>query len=36
VSLKKRELAQQVGMVFLIGLMVFAFYNDIFRWLGQP
>jgi regulator of sigma E protease len=36
VSLKKREMAQQVGMVLLIGLMVFAFYNDIFRWLGQP
>jgi regulator of sigma E protease len=36
VSLRKRELAQQVGMVLLVGLMVFAFYNDIFRWLGQP
>jgi regulator of sigma E protease len=35
VSLKKREIAQQVGMVLLIALMVFAFYNDIFRWLGQ-
>jgi len=36
VSLRKREIAQQVGMVLLVGLMVFAFYNDIFRWLGQP
>jgi len=34
VSLKKREIAQQVGMVLLIGLMGFAFYNDIFRLLG--
>jgi len=36
VSLRKREIAQQVGMVLLVGLMVFAFYNDIFRWLGRP
>jgi regulator of sigma E protease len=36
VSLRKREIAQQVGMVLLVALMVFAFYNDIFRWLGQP
>jgi regulator of sigma E protease len=36
VSLRKREIAQQVGMVLLVGLMVFAFYNDIFRWLAQP
>jgi regulator of sigma E protease len=35
VSLRKREIAQQVGMVLLVSLMVFAFYNDIFRWLGQ-
>jgi regulator of sigma E protease len=35
VSLRKREIAQQVGMVLLIGLMVFAFYNDILRWLGR-
>ncbi len=34
VSLKKREIAQQVGMVLLFGLMAFAFYNDIFRLLG--
>jgi len=36
VSLRKRELAQQVGFVLLVGLMVFAFYNDIFRLLGRP
>jgi regulator of sigma E protease len=36
ISLRKREIAQQVGMVLLVGLMVFAFYNDIYRWLGQP
>jgi regulator of sigma E protease len=35
VSLRKREIAQQVGMVLLVALMVFAFYNDIFRWIGQ-
>jgi regulator of sigma E protease len=31
VSLKKREIAQQVGMFILILLMVFVFYNDIVR-----
>jgi regulator of sigma E protease len=30
-SLKKREIAQQVGMFILIMLMVFVFYNDIVR-----
>jgi regulator of sigma E protease len=35
VSLRKREIAQQVGLVLLVGLMVFAFYNDIFRLLGR-
>ncbi|MBI4768080.1 MAG: RIP metalloprotease RseP [Deltaproteobacteria bacterium] len=30
-SLKKREIAQQVGMFILILLMVFVFYNDILR-----
>lgn len=34
VSLKMRENAQKVGMVLLIALMVFAFYNDISRLLG--
>jgi len=31
VSQKYRERAQQVGMIMLISLMVFAFYNDILR-----
>ena len=31
VSQKNRERAQQVGMIMLISLMVFAFYNDILR-----
>jgi regulator of sigma E protease len=36
VSMKAREIAQQVGLVLLIGLMVLAFYNDIARYvLGQ-
>jgi regulator of sigma E protease len=35
ISLRKREIAQQVGMVLIIGLMIFAFYNDIFRFLGR-
>jgi regulator of sigma E protease len=30
-SLRKRELAQQVGLFLLIALMVFVFYNDIYR-----
>jgi len=34
VSLKRREIAQQVGMFLLILLMVFAFYNDISRFLA--
>ncbi len=33
-SLKKREIAQQVGLSLLLLLMVFAFYNDIMRLLG--
>jgi len=36
VSLRKREIAQQVGMVLLVGLMIFAFYNDITRWMARP
>jgi regulator of sigma E protease len=36
VSLRRREIAQQVGLVLLVGLMVFAFYNDIRRLLGLP
>ncbi|MCH7896756.1 MAG: RIP metalloprotease RseP [candidate division NC10 bacterium] len=36
VSVKKREMAQRVGLVLLVALMIFAFYNDIFRLLGYP
>jgi regulator of sigma E protease len=32
VSIKARELLQQVGLVLLIGLMFLAFYNDIVRY----
>ncbi|HKZ15837.1 MAG TPA: RIP metalloprotease RseP [Geobacteraceae bacterium] len=32
VSMKARELLQQVGLVLLIGLMFLAFYNDIVRY----
>lgn len=36
VSMRTREIAQQVGLVLLIGLMVLAFYNDIVRYvIGQ-
>lgn len=31
VSIKHREIAQQIGLVILISLMVFAFYNDLMR-----
>lgn len=31
VSLKKREIAQQVGLFLIVSLMVFAIYNDIMR-----
>lgn len=31
ISLRKREVAQQVGLFLLISLMIFAFYNDIMR-----
>lgn len=30
-SLRKREIAQQVGFVILVSLMIFAFYNDIMK-----
>ncbi len=33
-DMKKREMAQQVGLFLLIALMVFVFYNDIMRLLG--
>jgi regulator of sigma E protease len=31
VSLKKMEIAQQIGLILIILLMIFAFYNDILR-----
>ncbi len=34
-DLRQREMAQQVGLVILIGLMALAFYNDIGRLLGS-
>ncbi|MFQ5960283.1 MAG: RIP metalloprotease RseP [Candidatus Methylomirabilales bacterium] len=36
VSVQKREFAQRVGLVLLVALMIFAFYNDIFRLLQGP
>jgi regulator of sigma E protease len=33
-SMRKRELAQQIGLFMLVALMVFVFYNDIMRLLG--
>jgi regulator of sigma E protease len=35
VSIKKQEIAQRVGMLLLISLMLFAFYNDIMRLWGN-
>jgi regulator of sigma E protease len=34
-SLRKREIAQQVGLLILVGLMLFAFYNDIMNLFFQ-
>ncbi len=34
-SLRKREIAQQVGLLLLVSLMIFAFYNDISNLLVQ-
>jgi len=31
ISIKKMEVAQQVGLIFIILLMLFAFYNDLIR-----
>jgi regulator of sigma E protease len=31
VSIKKMEIAQQIGLIFIILLMLFAFYNDLIR-----
>ncbi|HLG21508.1 MAG TPA: RIP metalloprotease RseP [Candidatus Manganitrophaceae bacterium] len=36
VSVKAREIAQQVGLFIIISLMVFAFYNDIMRFFVKP
>jgi len=33
INLKAREVAQQIGLALLLGLMVLAFYNDIARYL---
>lgn len=33
VQVRYREMAQQVGLFLLIGLMLFAVYNDITRWI---
>jgi regulator of sigma E protease len=33
-DIRHREIMQQVGLVILIGLMAFAFYNDILRVIG--
>jgi regulator of sigma E protease len=34
-SMRKREIAQQVGLLILVGLMLFAFYNDIMHTFFQ-
>jgi regulator of sigma E protease len=31
ISIKKMEIAQQIGLIFIIFLMLFAFYNDLIR-----
>jgi regulator of sigma E protease len=31
ISIKKIEIAQQIGLIFIILLMLFAFYNDLIR-----
>ena len=36
IALKKRELAQQIGLIVLVALMIFAFYNDLFRLWTSP
>ncbi len=33
-SIKMREIAQQIGLFIIIALMIFAFYNDIMRFLS--
>lgn len=34
-SIKKRELAQKIGLLILIPIFIYVFYNDIVRMLGQ-
>jgi len=34
VSIRKMEIAQQIGLILIILLMVFAFYNDLIRLLS--
>lgn len=34
VSVRRREMAQRVGLVLLVAIMVFALYNDLFRVFG--
>ena len=34
ISIKKMEIAQQIGLIFIILLMLFAFYNDLIRILS--
>ncbi|HEX9920793.1 MAG TPA: site-2 protease family protein, partial [Candidatus Methylomirabilis sp.] len=36
IALRKRELAQQIGLILLVALMIFAFYNDLFRLWSSP
>jgi regulator of sigma E protease len=33
VEARVREVAQQVGLFLLVSLMLFAVYNDIYRWI---
>jgi regulator of sigma E protease len=33
VQVRYRELAQQIGLFLLVSLMLFAVYNDIYRWI---
>ena len=34
-SVKKRELAQKIGLLILIPIFIYVFYNDILRMLGR-
>jgi regulator of sigma E protease len=36
ISLRKREVAQQIGLFILICLMLFAIYNDVDRIMSSP